>query len=42
MEGSGVLFEAAHSPVTPVPQAQLLPLNYGGEKEFSEQDYQSE
>ena len=34
-----MLFEAAHSPVKPVPQAQL---SYGGEKEFDEQDYQSE
>lgn len=42
MEGSEVLFEAAHSPVTPVPQAQLLHSNYGGEKEFNEQDYRSE
>lgn len=37
-----MLFEVAQSPVTPVPQAQLLPSGYGGEKEFDERDYQSE
>lgn len=42
MEGSDPLFETPHSPVEPVPQAKLLPSNYGGEKEFNEQDYQSE